>query len=66
MDAQNTKYDASFFYAKNPELLERNKQHDALAAMTQLLLDSGYSKDEVIDLKDGRFLDIVYRLSRLK
>ena len=49
------------FYAKYPELKDAGKSEEAFSEITQYLLDTGFSKEEIQSVSDFRIIDILWQ-----
>ena len=52
------------FLTKYPEMRDASKSAEALGEITQLLLDNGFSKEEIQGVADYRIVGILYELSK--
>ncbi|MEB2843803.1 hypothetical protein [Endobacterium cereale] len=49
------------FYQKYPELQEAGKSDEVFSEITQYLIDTGFSKEEIQSVSDFRIIDILYQ-----
>lgn len=52
------------FLNKYPEMQDAGKSAEALSEITQLLVDSGFSKSEIESVSDWRIVDLLLQLTR--
>lgn len=52
------------FYEKYPDLKEPTKSEAVFSEITQLLLDTGFSKEEIQSVADFRIIDLLYRVTK--
>lgn len=52
------------FLAKYPEMRDANKSAEALGEITQLLIDNGFTKEEIEGVSDYRMVGILYELNK--
>ncbi|AYD01735.1 hypothetical protein [Neorhizobium sp. NCHU2750] len=52
------------FLAKYPEMQDKGKSAEALGQITQLLIDNGFSKEEIEGVSDYRIVGILYELNK--
>ncbi|RVK79370.1 hypothetical protein CN157_09285 [Sinorhizobium meliloti] len=53
------------FLEKFPEMRDSSKSAEALGEITQLLIDEGFSKEEIQAVSDYRIVGVLYKLSKL-
>lgn len=54
------------FISKYPEMRDRAKSEEVFSEMTQFLLDTGYTKEEIQPISDFRIIDILYQIIQLR
>lgn len=54
------------FISKYPEMKDRAKSEEAFSEITQYLLDTGFSKEEIQSVSDYRIIDILYQNVQLQ
>ncbi|AYD00921.1 hypothetical protein [Neorhizobium sp. NCHU2750] len=52
------------FLAKYPEMQDKSKSAEALGQITQLLIDNGFTKEEIEGVSDYRIVGILYELNK--
>jgi len=54
------------FISKYPEMKDRAKSEEAFSEITQYLLDTGFTKEEIQSVSDYRIIDILYQNVQLQ
>ncbi|TWF46317.1 hypothetical protein [Neorhizobium alkalisoli] len=49
------------FYQKYPDLKESGKSEEVFSEITQYLIDTGFSKEEIQGISDFRIIDVLYQ-----